>query len=314
MSIASLIGGPPVSKLAKSVLAQIETVGQEGALGSGEEDADVDVSGDAGPLSIAVDITPEGADTSLPPIFAVCPAGGQATIFSELAGKLKRRFIALQKATGDCESLNDLASAHVRSIRRHCPDGPYVLIGHSLGGVIAYEIAAMLEAGGSTVLSVVMIDPINNETAELNEDPLEMAMLLCALGRSLCSPNDLAEALKGRTGDALWEHFFAVCKIPAMERNSYRLAVNDVAAEIGLFLHHEITRPEKPVTYKVGIIIAGNNHARAVELLRTDRSIDAWTKLTMATNVSSCTLHGDHWSILADPNVSELAAKIVPML
>jgi len=314
MSIASLIGGPPVSKLAKSVLAQIETIGQEGALGSGEDDADVDVSADAGPLSIAVDLTPEGADTTLPPIFAVCPAGGQAPIFSALANKLNRRFIALQKATGDCESLNDLVSAHVRSIRRHCPNGPYALIGHSLGAVIAYEVAAQLEAGGSVVTSLVMLDPINNETAQLSEDPLEMAMLLCALGRSLCAPDALADALAGRTGDALWEHFFNVCKISAAERNSYRLAVNDIAAEIGLFMHHEFTRPEKEVSYKLGLAIAGNNHPRAVELLRTDRSVDAWTKLTMSTKVANCTVQGDHWSILADPNVSELAAKIAPML
>jgi len=315
MSIASLIGGPPVSKLAKSVLAQIESLGQEGALGSGEgEDADVDVSGDAGPLSIAVDLTPEGADVNSVPIFAVCPAGGQATLFTSLAKKLNRRFIALQKATGECENLNDLVNAHVRSIRRHCPDGPYSLIGHSLGGVVAYEIAAQLEAGGSTVKSLVMLDPINNETAELSEDPLEMAMLLCALGRSLCQPGDLSEALAGRTGEALWEHFFTVCKISDAERNSYRLAVNDVASEIGLFLHHEFTRPEKPVPYKLGVLIAANNHPRAVELLRTDRSVAAWSKLTNAEHVESFNVPGDHWSILEDPNLSEVVSRIAPML
>jgi len=313
MSIASLIGGPPVSKLAKSVLTQIETLGQEGALGSGE-DEDTDVSADAGPLSIAVDITPEGADTSLPPIFAICPAGGQAPIFTNLAKKLNRRFIALQKATGECDSLNDLINSHVRSIRRHCPDGPYALIGHSLGGVIAYEIAAQLEAGGSTVTSVVMIDPINDETSQLTEDPLEMAMLLCALGRSLCSPNELTTALAGRTGEAMWEHFFNACKISSAERNSYRLAVNDIAAEIGLFLRHEFTRPEKSVPYKLSIFIAGENHPRAVELLRTNRSIPAWTKLTMSTDVKGYTVPGDHWSILEEPTVSDIAAKIAPML
>jgi len=315
MSIASLIGGPPVSKLAKSVLTQIETLGQEGALGSGDgEDADVDVSADAGPLSIAVDLTPEGADMNVPPIFAVCPAGGQAPIFTPLANKLNRRFIALQKATGECENLNDIASAHVRSIRRHCPNGPYALIGHSLGAVVAYEIAAQLEAGGSEVVSLVMLDPINHETAELKEDPLEMAMLLCALGRSLCPPDALADALAGRTGEAMWEHFFTVCKISATERNSYRLAVSDIAAEVELFLHHEFTRPEKPVPYKLSLVIAGNNHPRAVQLLRTDRSAAAWSKLTNAERFNSFTIQGDHWSILADPNVSELAAKIAPML
>jgi len=210
--------------------------------------------------------------------------------------------------------LNALVSAHVRSIRRHCPEGPYALIGHSLGGVIAYEIAAQLEAAGSVVTSVVMLDPINNETSQLSTDPLELAMLLCALGRSLCSPDALSEALAGCTGDALWEHFFTACKIPAAERNAYRLAVNDVASEVGLFMHHEFTRPEKPVPYKLGIAIAANNHPRAVELLRTDRSIDAWTKLTMLSNVESWNAKGDHWSILAEPNVSDLAAKIAPLL
>jgi len=159
-----------------------------------------------------------------------------------------------------------------------------------------------------------MLDPINDETAQLNENPLEMAMLLCALGRSLCAPDALAEALAGRSGDALWEHFFSVCKISAAERNSYRLAVNDIAAEVELFLHHEFTRPEKPVPYKMGLAIAANNHPRAVELLRTDRSVDAWSKLTMAEHVEHVSAKGDHWSILAEPNVSELATKIASML
>ena len=355
MSIAALIGGPPVSKLARSLLAQIEALGKDAALGSGDDDeTSGEVDGDEssntesssstestetpilnepGSLSLAVDLTPADADLTLPPVFAVCPAGGQAPIFAPLAARLRRRFVALQRASGACDSLRDLARAHARVIRRACPQGPCTLVGHSLGAVVAYEVASILLDGDDAmgkgdmdnmdknttraepyVESLVMLDPVNSETARAHGDALEMAMLLCALGRARCAPDTLAAALAGRTGDARWEQFFAACRVPAAERRAYRLAVADIAAEVALFDRHEFARPAQPVPYRLGIALAAHNHPRAVQLLRTDRSVAAWSLLTRAAQVAHASVDGDHWSILAEPHVDALAKTIVPWL
>ncbi|WP_254661182.1 alpha/beta fold hydrolase [Gordonia sp. UCD-TK1] len=47
---------------------------------------------------------------------------------------------------------------HLRDLRRIQPEGPYILVGHSLGGFIALETARRLEADGHRVDLVVVVD------------------------------------------------------------------------------------------------------------------------------------------------------------
>lgn len=50
------------------------------------------------------------------------------------------------------------ARRHLRDLRRIAPHGPYVLVGHSLGGFIALEAARRLRADGGDVRLVVAVD------------------------------------------------------------------------------------------------------------------------------------------------------------
>ena len=45
-------------------------------------------------------------------------------------------------------TVGDVADAIVGAIRRIQPEGPYAIAGFSMGGLIAYEVARRLEAGG----------------------------------------------------------------------------------------------------------------------------------------------------------------------
>ncbi len=55
-------------------------------------------------------------------------------------------------------SLEKMASAYLRDMRRVQPCGPYMLGGYSMGGVIAFEMARQLEACGERVRLLAMID------------------------------------------------------------------------------------------------------------------------------------------------------------
>ncbi|MCZ8519470.1 MULTISPECIES: non-ribosomal peptide synthetase [Paenibacillus] len=50
------------------------------------------------------------------------------------------------------------AEAYASRIRRLQPEGPYILLGYSAGGCLAYETAALLEAEGSEVAGLLMLD------------------------------------------------------------------------------------------------------------------------------------------------------------
>ncbi|MEM7798662.1 MAG: amino acid adenylation domain-containing protein [Chloroflexota bacterium] len=56
-------------------------------------------------------------------------------------------------------TLGELAAQHLASIKTLQPRGPYTLAGIGLGGMLAYAIAAALEAGGEAVENAIVIHP-----------------------------------------------------------------------------------------------------------------------------------------------------------
>ncbi|KAJ9635850.1 hypothetical protein H2201_000154 [Coniosporium apollinis] len=62
-------------------------------------------------------------------------------------------------------SLDDVARGYVARIRREVqPEGPYLLGGWSMGGMIAIRMAKVLQEMGEKVLHVIMIDSANPES------------------------------------------------------------------------------------------------------------------------------------------------------
>ena len=55
-------------------------------------------------------------------------------------------------------TVESMAAAYVDAIRELQPTGPYVLIGNSFGGLVAFEMARRLEASGERIELLAMID------------------------------------------------------------------------------------------------------------------------------------------------------------
>jgi amino acid adenylation domain-containing protein len=66
----------------------------------------------------------------------------------------------------------ELARDYIEIIRRQQPRGPYRLVGMSFGGIVAYEVAQQLRAGGDAVTFLGLLD------ATLPERPLDQALRL----------------------------------------------------------------------------------------------------------------------------------------
>ncbi|MEV0342588.1 amino acid adenylation domain-containing protein [Nocardia sp. NPDC050713] len=127
---------------------------------------------------------------SAAPLFCVHPVGGTAWQFGPLARLLRadRPIIGLQlPALSDnafhARTLDDLARHYLATIRRIQPQGPYHLLGYSLGGNIVHAVAAALEAAGEPVAYVGLVDshPLVNLTeraARSLAEPAELDRLL----------------------------------------------------------------------------------------------------------------------------------------
>ncbi|WP_237724237.1 non-ribosomal peptide synthetase [Rhodococcus sp. DK17] len=99
------------------------------------------------------------------PIFCIHPASGLAWCYAGLAPHIEpgRRIYGLQSPElveddPHPRSIEQLAEQYVREIQAVQSDGPYRLLGWSLGGVIAHAVATRLRLLGKQVSMLAMLD------------------------------------------------------------------------------------------------------------------------------------------------------------
>jgi thioesterase domain-containing protein len=99
------------------------------------------------------------------PFFCVHPAGGTAFCYVNLARRLgpEQPFYGIHAPYGDqagnqWKTAKEMATRYIAEIQTVQPDGPYLLGGWSLGGIIAFEMAQQLLRKGHTVALLALID------------------------------------------------------------------------------------------------------------------------------------------------------------
>ncbi|WP_025884627.1 thioesterase domain-containing protein [Asaia prunellae] len=114
------------------------------------------------PLASCLPISTQGRGA---PIFCFHPVIGMSWSFNTLAPLLppSHPVYGLQNAglllaENTPETLHTLALHYVNDLRKLQPQGPYHLIGWSMGGVIAHEIATILRKEGEEIALLAMLD------------------------------------------------------------------------------------------------------------------------------------------------------------
>jgi len=113
------------------------------------------------PLGTLVALRPGG---SLPPLLCVPPVSGSAFAYLALAGILPagRPVYALEAPGYDdgqepLDSLTTLSSGYLARTAE-LGDGPRLLLGWSMGGMVAFDMACQLAAAGRPVGAVILVD------------------------------------------------------------------------------------------------------------------------------------------------------------
>ena len=166
---------------------------------------------DAPSWSILVPINPRG---SKPPLFLVHGAEGNLLLYRQLVGHLgsEQPVYGLQSQglNGDqalADSVEEMASSYIREIVAIQPEGPYLVGGYCLGGLIAFEMAQQLTAAGKEVGLVVMLETYNPNAV---------------------SPAQNRFALLHRLQNA-WFHSANLAMIPNTERRKFLREKLDIA-------------------------------------------------------------------------------------
>ncbi|OEJ57840.1 hypothetical protein BGM19_07540 [Streptomyces agglomeratus] len=118
------------------------------------------------PTACAVTLAEGAGSGAEPGLFLFHPVGGSVTSYLELArtwpGPVRafqsRLLVGGADAAGEGD-LEAMAASYCRELRELAPEGPYLLGGWSMGGVLAYEAARQLTADGHAC-RVFMIDSL----------------------------------------------------------------------------------------------------------------------------------------------------------
>jgi len=200
-------------------------------------------------------------------------------------------------------SIPEMASAYVALIRETQPNGPYFVAGHSLGAIIAFEIAQQLSAQGHALGLVALFDPpppgpgpTREETSD-EEDARLLTGLLEALNK-LSGQNANAPSSTLSTEQRLDEAAAALrtgTSAPdakAMVRNMLRIVKAHTRARYAY-------RPQ-PASFPLRIFQAAQE---------TGTGSLAWADLAQP-RCNPIVVPGDHVSMMAEPHVPQLARHL----
>lgn len=277
--------------------------------------------------SALVPIQPQG---SRPPLFCMPGIGGNVLSFYALAQHLGTtqpvyglQAVGLDGETPPLASIEAIAAHNLHAMQTIQPTGPYYLVGHSLGGQVAYEMGLQLQAQGQTVGLLVLLDsfapvPESSQPAAEADDAAWLAVISQAIGGSFNQDLALSEAdFSGLTEEAQWTVLQQkiVTTIPVLSHLALiqlKGLVSVAKAQAQMRYCPAGAKPDWPSRlYKAAQIIpltsvdADTNrliqHLQQQPLLGWERWLES---------LSASVVPGDHFSLLAEPFVQTLAQQL----
>ncbi|MET8232771.1 amino acid adenylation domain-containing protein [Micromonospora sp. NPDC005298] len=254
------------------------------------------------------------ADGDRTPLFCLHPAMGLGWSYTALLPHVPGRpLYALQSTvlggqTPPPPSIDEMAREYLPRIRAAQPTGPYLLIGRSFGGLLAYELASQLRRAGQEVGLVAVLDAVpvtalaDPAPAAPHDDLLEQEMLRVLLQ---AGPPELLD----RPGPLRRAEVFAAVRTadgPLRGASEQRLA-----ALVELGGHHlRLTRTYLPSRYDGEVLLFSATAEPGG--LTSDVKAAAWRRTAGQVRVRD--LDCAHRDVLRPGPLAEIAATIDPFL
>ncbi len=259
-------------------------------------------------------IVPIRAAGSRRPLFLVHGVGGNILGFAGLARVLPSeqpvygiQAQALQSGVPTLVKLEAMAEFYVKELRQVQPSGPYAFLGFSFGGLVAYEMAQQLAASGEQVDFLGMLD---------TWQPGYLQQVLAARPRWRRILERLNRVRLNTRKLSLFQ--LVPYTYVRLKARFLRVAYGQMASAGAVSLPDSMKRVRE-----INLMAAARYQVKpypgAVKMFRAKDDAPelpedlAWRKYARG-GVEVFRLPGDHGQILAEPNLSFLAATVTQCL
>jgi thioesterase domain-containing protein/acyl carrier protein len=265
-------------------------------------------------------------------LFLVHPGGGTLLNYVHLVRHLPADIpvsgIQARGLDGNGEphdTLEHMAADYVREIRRVQSEGPYLLAGHSMGGVVAFEIARQLHHQNERVAFLGLLDSVapisHGEVApadEHREDAVRLATMTETIGRFLGEFVDISyEKLCNLSPDEQIECVVNALRStralpPGQEQKLIRNLLKVSKAHVRAHRSYQAEVVPVPITlFRVGEARHSDYPSASLDLLRQDSL--GWDSLTTKV-VRVVRTAGNHVTMLNSAHAEGLAHLLRPSL
>jgi amino acid adenylation domain-containing protein len=261
------------------------------------------------PRSSLVAIQPGGSKR---PLFLVHPAGGHVFPYVHLARYLGPdqpcyglQARGLEEGEEPHTRIEDMASDYIKALRTVQPNGPYLLGGWSMGGLIAFEMAQQLHAQAEGVDLLALLDtrmtPPDEKDSEADLDAMLLADFFRYFGLSL----DLLESFAQLPKDEVLSHVLELAQSvglvpPNIEISQAHRFVELLKSDFQASRNYELhLYPGRVTLFKASEELAGTS---------PDPTL-GWSEWANA-GVEVHVVAGNHANMVYQPHVEGLAEKL----
>jgi thioesterase domain-containing protein/acyl carrier protein len=294
IAIRTLFEAPTVEALAKRL--------EQGALQSGAERDDPELG-----CTLTTLLDRQGG----PELCCIPAAGLHSNVFWPLAkhlrGRVRLRVFEPIAHAGPAGTIADIAAVYVNALVRRGFGSPLLLVGHSYGGAVAFEMARLLEAAGHEV-SLLLLDSLLLRRSHSEDDGSARPPERQRDDKTARGPEGLAQSGVGRDGPADPVLLLEEKSVPVPGSPRPRTLEESALEALDTLLKIQterlrIYRPTGVFGGAAAHIVASDGEIRRSAMDR----LSAQSEQLFAGSPNLHVVPGDHLSMLAPEHVVHLA-------